>query len=54
MITYVTDAVSITVSGSTGMARIFRKARVVFELERRPGPRFGFRFSRKRAAICRA
>ena len=37
-ITDVTDAVSITVSGSTGMVRIFRKGRVVFELERPRGP----------------
>lgn len=33
-ITDVTDAVSITVSGSTGMVRIFMKGRAVFELER--------------------
>lgn len=33
-ITDVTDAVSITVSGSTGIVRIFRKGSVVFELER--------------------
>lgn len=37
-ITDVTDAVSITVSGSTGMVRVFMKGRVVFELERPTRP----------------
>ncbi len=33
-ITDVTDAVAITISGSTGTVRIFRKGAVIFELER--------------------
>lgn len=36
-ITDVTDAVAITISGSTGIVRIFRKGKILLELEKPPG-----------------